>query len=96
MARSGFDDSIYANIITKTTDALGEMTVLNNNVSFLGTRIPVDNNSDSGRRLARMIERWNTDYNTIWNRLDHMNKKAQELRQLNLAVIAETSDAAPH
>lgn len=94
MARSGFDDSVYANIISKTGDVLGEMTTLNNQVSFLGSRLPIDNNSDSGRKLARMIETWNTDFHTIRTRLDDMNRKAQDLRKLNLGIIADAADTA--
>jgi hypothetical protein len=87
-----FSDSDLQQIITKTQDAISEMTNLNSMVVNHTDGINQANRSTSGTILVNNLGQWTTDFNTCVQNLGDLNQRAQALLRVNRNA-AETSAA---
>jgi hypothetical protein len=101
MATGDFSPSAYAfsdpdlvQIITRTQDALSEMTQLNNTVQSHTEALGDANRSDSGQLIQGHLATWTTDFNNCVNSLHDLNQKASALRQVNVSTAGTTAAQA--
>ena len=92
----GFDDAPMTQIITATTEALGQMRAENNNVQHINGSLQLANISTSGTVLASRINDWSMDYGRIQARLEELLGRVEAIRKLNVDKTYETTQASQH
>jgi hypothetical protein len=89
-----YSDPQLTQIISKTTEAIGEMNRMNGIVQSHAGDLGTANRSDSGQILVQNLGTWTTDFNTVVNNLQSLNEKATAILQHNRSAQTNATEWA--